>query len=97
MFTESMKNKSIDRPKQWADDQFTFTEIICQEYNNCKFSAGFVEGHPVDTLYFQAEKNGKITTQLLLRPDEMLAIVWVMTGLLWSEIISKEDNNIKRR
>jgi len=80
-----MENKSINNPKQWIDGQLIFTEIICQEYSNCKFSTGFVEGHPVDTLYFQAEKNGKVTTQLLLRPDEMLAIVWVMTGLLWSE------------
>ena len=84
-----MKNKSIDNPNQWQDGEFTFTEIIYQEYNNCKFSAGHVKGHPVDTLYLQAEKDGEITTQLLLRPDEMAAIAWVATGSLWSAMIAK--------
>lgn len=86
-----MKNKSIEKPRRWKDGQFTFTETICQEYTNCKFSAGFIKGHPVDTMYFQVEKDGKITTQLLLRPDEMAAIAWVATGSLWSEIMAKKD------
>ena len=85
-----MENKSINTPKQWTEDQFTFTEVICQEYSNCKFSAGFIDGHSIDTLYLQAEKNGKVTTQLLLRPDEMAALAWVAAGALWSEAISKE-------
>lgn len=85
-----MKNKSIENPKQWAEGDLKFTETICQEYSNCKFSAGQVDGHPVDTLYFQAEKNGQITTQLLLRPDEMAAVAWVITGALWSSIIKDQ-------
>lgn len=83
-----MKNKSIENPKQWTDGNFEFTEIICQEYQNCKFSAGKVEGHLVDNLYFQAEKDGIITTQLLLRPDEMAAIAWVTTGVLWPLLLN---------
>lgn len=79
-----MENKSIYTPRQWTDGGYTFTEAIHQEYANCCFSAGFVSGHPLDNLYIQVEKDGKVTTQLLLRPDEMAAIAWITTGVLWS-------------
>jgi hypothetical protein len=79
-----MKNLSIDDPKQWTDGELQFTEIIRQEYSNCCFSAGLVTGHPVDNVYLQAEKDGVVTTQLILRPDELAAIAWVATGVLWS-------------
>lgn len=87
-----VNNKSIKNPKTWTDGDLKFTEIIGQEYtgNNCKFSAGFVEGHPVDTMYLQLEKDGEVSTQLLLRPDEMAAIAWVATGSLWSELMDKK-------
>jgi len=62
MINQSIESTSI------SDGDFTFTEVIKQEYSNCKFSGGFVEGHPVDTLYIRMEKNGVITTELLLRP-----------------------------
>ncbi len=80
----ALSNPSISNPRQWQDGELKFTELIYQEYTNCRFSAGFVKGHPVDTLYLQAEKNGVVTTQLLLRPDEMAAIAWLATGALWS-------------
>jgi hypothetical protein len=79
-----MENETIKKPRSWKDGPYTFTEVIRQEYSNCIFSAGALEGHPVDTLYLQAEKNGKVTTQLLLRPDEMAAIAWVAAGALWT-------------
>jgi hypothetical protein len=46
---------------------------------------------PVDTLYIRAEKDGVVTTQLLLRPDEVAAIGWICTGLLWSDHIRRLD------
>lgn len=79
-----MRNQSIEKPRQWRDGELEFTETIYQEYDNCRFSTGFVTGHPVDTLYLQAEKDGQVTTQLLLRPDEIAAIAWVASGALWS-------------
>ncbi len=84
-----MNNKSIVLPTSWKDGDLKFTERIRQEYTNCVFSAGSVEGQPVDTLYLQAEKDGVITTQLLLRPDEMAAIAWIASGSLWSELIER--------
>ena len=84
-----MRNQTIDDPRHWIDGELEFTELICQEYSNCKFSAGTVVGHPVDTIYFQAEKDGTITTQLLLRPDELAAIAWVATGVLWSILLNE--------
>jgi hypothetical protein len=82
-----MQNQAIETPRQWRDGELEFTELIRQEYANCCFSAGMVDGHPLDTLYLQAEKDGVITTQLLLRPDEMAAIAWIASGVLWSVTI----------
>jgi len=63
-----------------------YHETIRQEYggNNCVFSAGFVYGHPVDTLYIKMEKDGDKPTYWLFRPDEMACIAWLANGVLWS-------------
>lgn len=61
-----------------ADDGLTYTPVARQNYTNGKaFSAGTVEGHPVDTLYLDWGSG-----MLLLRPDEAGAIVWVLGYLL---------------
>jgi hypothetical protein len=83
-----MKNDSIGQENTWSKDGYVFREAICQEYSNCKFSGGFVGGHPVDTMYIQLEKDGVVTTSLLLRPDEVAAIAWIASGLLWSGAIA---------
>ncbi len=80
----SLKNQSIGVDTNWTEGDLTFREVIRQEYANCVFSGGFVDGHPIDTLYIQAEKDGVVTTSLLLRPDEVAAIAWVAAGVLWS-------------
>lgn len=82
-----MKNQTKD--DVWSDGPYTFHEVIKQEYSNCKFSAGFVDGHPVDTMYIRAEKDGAVTTELLLRPDEVAAISWIASGVLWSKHVSE--------
>lgn len=73
----------------WVVDGLKFTEVIRQEHGNCIFSAGMVEGHPVDTMYLKLERDGQVSTFLLLRPDEMAAIGWLATGVLWSHHIQK--------
>ncbi len=67
-----------------------YEELIKQEYtaNNCKFSAGFLYGHPVDTMYIRMEKDGVDPTIIMLRPDEMACIAWLASGVLWSHEIS---------
>ena len=64
-----------------------YREVLRQEQseNNCIFSAGFVEGHEVDTMYIRLEKDGEEPTIILLRPDEMASIAWLATGVLWSK------------
>lgn len=64
----------------------SYDEVLKQEYskNNCVFSAGFVEGHPVDTMYIRLEREGEEPTIILLRPDEMASIAWLASGVLWS-------------
>jgi len=91
-----MKNQSIGIVRQWKEDGLEFTEVIRQEYsaNNCIISSGFVEGEnkpEVDTMYLQLEKEGIITTQLLLRPDEIAAIAWVAAGSLWTHEMENND------
>ena len=82
-----IKNQAKDIT--WEEGGYTYYEVIRQEYINCCFSGGVVEGHPVDTLYIRAEKDGVVTTQLLLRPDEVAAIGWISSGLLWSDHIQR--------
>ena len=62
-----------------------------QPYSNCKFSTGFVEGDLVDDLYFKIEKKGKVATQMIMRPDEMAAIAWVASGVLWAYEIDRVE------
>jgi hypothetical protein len=67
----------------------TYREVIRQEYveNQCVFSAGFVEGHPVDTVYLKLEKGEEPPTTMLLRPDEAAYLAWLLNGVLWSELM----------
>ena len=69
-------------------------QIAEQEYTDATFRAGLVEGHKIDTIYFQIKGENKPTLTVLLRTDEALALNWVLTGTLWSEQIcqSKTDN-----
>jgi hypothetical protein len=69
----------------------TFNEVDRQVYagNNCVFSAGFVEGHPIDTMYIRMEKDGVDPTVLLFRPDEMACLAWLISGVLWSDHMNK--------
>lgn len=68
----------------WTEDGLTFTEAVRQEYSNCVFSSGVVEGHPVDTVYLQLKRKGEAGSIFLLRPDEVAALAWCLTGVLWS-------------
>ncbi len=93
-----MENKTITSPRIWQENNLTFTEVIRQEYNgnNCIVSAGFVEGvnkPPVDTIFLKLEKNNVTPTVLLLRPDEMQAISWVVAGTIWSHLMQEKRQN----
>lgn len=89
-------NAAIGRDVTWEEDGLTFTEVVAQEYvvNNCKFSAGFVRGHPADTLYLRLEKDGVEPSLFLLRPDEVAALAYCLSGVLYSlhleDVITKE-------
>ncbi len=73
----------------WEQDGLLYTELIKQTYgdNNCKFSAGSVEGHPIDTVYLAWAKDGDDGGCLLLTPDELAAISWVANGAVWSHLL----------
>lgn len=64
-----------------------------QEYSNCEFSAGLVKGLEPDVFYLRLEREGNDDPlTILLRPDELMAILWVGNGALWSsEMIGRES------
>lgn len=90
---QRLTNKSIEDAEVWEQDGLKFTEMIRQGYdgNNCVFSSGMVEGHPVDTVYLKWQRDSDDGGMLILRPDELAAIAWVATGTLWSELLSQLD------
>lgn len=70
--------------------EYELHEPVCtQPYRNCTFSSGFVDGHPVDTLYLRFEREGEEPTTFLLRPDEMAALAWCAAGALWSDHLAR--------
>jgi hypothetical protein len=71
----------------WVEGDLTFTELIAQPYSNCVFAAGHVEGHAVDTIYLRWERDNDTERMIMLRPDEAVAIIQVLSGALWSALI----------
>ena len=90
---KTISNKSLKVDTIYQDENgLTYTEIIRQEYggNNCVISAGFVDGTnkpDVDVIYLRLEKDNVEPTVLLLRPDEVQALIWVSSGVVWSYIM----------
>ena len=70
----------------WTIDGLTYTEIAADEYNgnHCRISAGLVEGHDHDALYFRLEKEQDPDREvfILVRPDEMAALASVCSETL---------------
>ena len=67
-------------------------EAQAQEYADCKFSAGLVDGIPPDNLYLRIGRNGEEPTFFFLRPDEMQAIIFSCAGALWSAQMFELEN-----
>ena len=65
---------------------YVYTELISLPYQKCIISAGMVEGHPVDTFYLLFDRVDESGLTILLRPDEMAAIAYCATGVLWSHL-----------
>ena len=77
--------------RAWEGEGIKYIETIRQEYteNNCVFSGGRIEGHPVDTLYLSMERDGEDEITVLLRPDEAAVIAWICSGIVWSDIMGE--------
>lgn len=69
-------------------------ELLRQEYagNGAAFSAGFVEGHPVDMMYIRFERPDEEEYCIALRPDEMTVIANIITGVLWSWLVAHVED-----
>lgn len=86
-----VRNGSED--EAWEVGGIKYKELISQPYSNCVFSAGSVEGAGVDVLYLRWQR-GEEGGMLLLRPDEVAAIAWVMSGVLWSYELASVPNEV---
>ena len=75
-----------DGCETWETDGITFTELIKQPYQNCVFAAG-TTSHKIDTVYIRWERDDGTGGMLMLRPDELAAIGWISTGVLWSILV----------
>ena len=64
-------------------------EISRQPYADSVLSAGLVRGCGPDTVYLRFERlaEDEEPTTILMRPDEALAVTWLLSGVLWSERI----------
>ncbi len=72
-------------------------QAVDQLYKRGGFSAGLVEGIEPDTLYLRVHPSKGDEITLLLRPDEIQAIVWVCAGALWSHEMLEEKKKKKMR
>jgi len=69
-------------------------QAIEQPYSNCTFSAGLVTGIEPDVIYLKLHKQDDKPTEptyFFLRPDEALAVQWVLAGALWSHSILENE------
>ena len=64
-----------------------------QEYANCNISAGLVEGIEPDTFYLRFERDEEEPMTIFARPDELLAVMYVCSGALWSQEILERDSD----
>lgn len=62
-------------------------KTVEQPYKDASFRAGLVVGHEIDTIYFEIDRDERPQLTILLRSDEALALIWVLSGALWSEQI----------
>ena len=72
---------------QIVEQPITLEKVVEQPYKDASFRAGLVQGHEVDTIYFEIDRDERPQLTMLLRSDEALALIWVLSGALWSEQI----------
>ena len=88
---------ALEREGTWEIDGLKYNEVIAQVYgiNNAVISGGIVEGHAVDTVYFRFERGNDPNDEVfvILRPDEMAALAWVCSGVLYSKLIEGDHND----
>lgn len=93
----ALVNASIGKNTVWAIDGMTYEESIVQEYANMRISAGLildgvVEGHERNTCYLRLQHDEGHETFVLLTDDEMAAVAWCASGVLWSRLMSERED-----
>lgn len=59
-----------------------------QPYINCYIEAGSTS-HPIDTIFLRFNRDNDDPTTYFLRPDEAIAISWVLNGAVWSTLLEE--------
>ena len=63
--------------------------MVIQPYQNCEISAGLVNGAGPDTIYLRFDRDNDKPTTFFMRPDEALAVCYVLAGAMWSDEIKR--------
>ncbi|MCK4302611.1 MAG: hypothetical protein KAY24_00020 [Candidatus Eisenbacteria sp.] len=66
-------------------------KIVSQPYQDCESHAGLVENLEPDTIYLGIERDEETGAVFFLRPDEAMAIVWILSGALWSARMKEDE------
>jgi len=67
--------------------EFEVEEVLKQDYDDCSISAGLVINDEIETIYLKLSRlDDEIS--IVLTDDEALAIIWTLSGALWSKNIS---------
>lgn len=87
-----VKNPSIGNNEAWITDGILYRELIRQEYENMVIAAGVIEGDPVEDVFLRTEKTDGDGSMWCLKVDELAAIAWAASGVLWSLTIADREH-----
>jgi hypothetical protein len=73
--------------KKYKGRKGYFWRVAKQPYRNCEISAGLIMGLEPDTIYLRFDRDNDRPTTFMLRRDEVEAIIYVLSGALWSSTI----------
>jgi hypothetical protein len=80
---------------KWTVDDLTFTELSEEGYggNKCRITAGLVDGHEFDSVYFRLEKEDDPAKEvfIVMRPDEMASLISVCGHTLREKILLEDE------
>jgi transcriptional regulator with XRE-family HTH domain len=70
----------------------TCLQVSAQAYPGSEFSAGLVNNLPPEDVYVRLQRDGQEPSMWFMTRDEILALIHVMSGALWSLAIADKES-----